>query len=123
MPPEPKWHDFFYKQGGEPAGKVLVSFVIAKEFDYNWKIPKVEDIRMMGTDDNAIVKFEEFKVEINVLGLRGLASPGLLQVKKAYIKFMLKSLVPPIAQSNVETVETVPGPAGPDPTINTVVSF
>lgn len=77
----------------------------------------------MGTDDNAIVKFEEFRVEINVLGLRSLASPGLLQVKKAYIKFMLKSLVPPIAASNVETVETVPGPAGPDPTINTVVSF
>ena len=77
-PPEPKWHDFYFKQGGEPAGKVLVSFVIAKEFDHNWKIPKVEDIRMMGTDDNAIVKFEEFKVEINVLGLRGLASPGLL---------------------------------------------
>jgi hypothetical protein len=52
---------------------------------------------MMGVTDDAIVKFEEFKVEINVLGLRGLASPGLLQVKKAYIKFMLRSLVPPLA--------------------------
>ena len=61
---------------------------------------------MMGTTDDAIVKFEEFRIEINVLGLRSLASPGLLQVKKAYIKFLLKSLVPPIAASNVETVET-----------------
>lgn len=78
---------------------------------------------MMGTTDDAIVKFEEFKVEINVLGLRSLASPGLLPVKKAYIKFLLKSLVPPIAASSVETVETQPGPAGPDPTINTVVTF
>ena len=52
---------------------------------------------MMGVTDDAIVKFEEFKVEINVLGLRGLASPGLLEVKKAYIKFMLRSLVPPLA--------------------------
>ena len=96
--------------------------MIAAEFDYNYK-KDLKSIQMMGTDDNAIVKFEEFRVEINVLGLRSLASPGLLQVKKAYIKFMLKSLVPPIAASNVETVETVPGPAGPDPTINTVVSF
>ena len=78
---------------------------------------------MMGTDDNAIVKFEEFKVEINVLGLRSLASPGLLQVKKAYIRFMLRSIVPPIAKSSVDVVETQPGPAGPDPTINTVVAF
>ena len=66
---------------------------------------------------------EEFKVDINVLGLRSLSSPGLLPVKKAYIRFLLKSLVPPIAASNLETVETTPGPKGPDPTINTVVSF
>ena len=96
--------------------------MIAAEFDYIWK-KDLDAIKMMGTDDDAIVKFEEFKVEINVLGLRGLASPGLLPVKKAFIRFMLKSLIPPMAASSVETVETQPGPAGPDPTINTVVSF
>ena len=121
-PPEPKWHKFYYKQGGAPCGEILVSFVIAAEFDYSYKTD-LEAIQMMGLDDQAIVRFEEFKIDINVLGLRGLVSPGLLPVKKAYIKFLLKSLVPPIAASNVETVETVPGPAGVDPTINTVVSF
>jgi hypothetical protein len=35
---------------------------------------------MMGFDDNAIVKFDEFRVEMNVLGLRGLVSPGLLPI-------------------------------------------
>ena len=121
-PPEPKWHKFYYKQGGAPCGEILVSFVIAAEFDYSYKTD-LEAIQMMGLDDQAIVRFEEFRIDINVLGLRGLVSPGLLPVKKAYIKFLLKSLVPPIAASNVETVETVPGAAGVDPTINTVVSF
>ena len=52
---------------------------------------------------DAVVPFEEYKVDINVLGLRSLSSPGLLPVKKAYIRFLLKSLVPPIAASNLET--------------------
>ena len=77
----------------------------------------------MSEDLDAVVPFEEYKVDINVLGLRSLSSPGLLPVKKAYIRFLLKSLVPPIAASNLETVETPPGAKGPDPTINTVVSF
>ena len=36
-PPEPKWHKFYYKQGGAPCGEILVSFVIAAEFDYSYK--------------------------------------------------------------------------------------
>jgi hypothetical protein len=46
-----------------------------------------------------------------------------LQVKKAYINFGLKTLVPPIEGVAIEDVQTTPGPSGPDPTINTVVSF
>ena len=57
-------------------------------------------------DDSAVVKFDEYRVELNVLGLRGLVSPGLLPVKKAYIEFMLKSMVPPVAASALETVRT-----------------
>ena len=53
---------------------------------------------MMGLDDKtAVVDFSEYRVELNVLGLRGLVSPGLLPVKKAYIDFLLKSMVPPMA--------------------------
>ena len=74
-------------------------------------------------DDSAVVKFDEYRVELNVLGLRGLVSPGLLPVKKAYIEFMLKSMVPPVAASALETVRTQPGPSGENPTINSVISF
>lgn len=53
---------------------------------------------MMGmSTDEAIVRFEDYRVELNVLGLRNLSSPGLLPVKKAYIDFLLKSMVPPMA--------------------------
>ena len=43
---------------------------------------------MMSEDLDAVVPFEEYKVDINVLGLRSLSSPGLLPVKKAYIRFL-----------------------------------
>ena len=43
-PPKPTWHDFYFKQGGAPAGKVLVSYIIAPDFDYNWQIQEPEDI-------------------------------------------------------------------------------
>ena len=74
-------------------------------------------------DDSAVVRFDEYRVELNVLGLRGLVSPGLLPVKKAYIDFMLRSMVPPIAASALNTISTQPGPTGENPTINQVISF
>lgn len=55
-------------------------------------------------DDSAVVRFDEYRVELNVLGLRGLVSPGLLPVKKAYIDFLLKSMVPPVAASALSSV-------------------
>ena len=36
-PPEPKWHEVFFKQGAPSAGKILCSFVITAEFDYEFK--------------------------------------------------------------------------------------
>jgi hypothetical protein len=36
-------------------------------------------------DSDAVVTFDEFDIEINVLGLRSLQSSGILPVKKAYI--------------------------------------
>lgn len=122
-PEVPKWHPFRYKQGAPKCGEILVSFIIPDEFDHDWKTPK-DHVKMMAMrDDSAVVKFDEYRVEMNVLGLRGLVSPGLLPVKKAYIEFMLKSMVPPVAASALETVRTQPGPSGENPTINSVISF
>lgn len=127
FPPEPKWHKCYFKQGQQPCGEILVSFIINTEFDLKWKVPH-NKIKMMGiahnpADRDALVQFDEFNVEINVLGLRSLKSSGLLPVKKAYIEFGLKTLVPPIVGATIDNVQTTPGPSGPDPTINTIVSF
>ena len=122
-PEVPKWHPVRFQSDSPKAGEILVSFVLTEEFDHNWKLPN-ESVKMMGLkDDSAVVRFDEYKVELNVLGLRGLVSPGLLPVKKAYIDFLLKSMVPPMAASALESIQTQPGPAGSDPTINSVISF
>jgi len=42
-----------------------------------------------------LVNVREMTVNMLILGLRTLASPGILPVKKAFIKFNIKSLVPP----------------------------
>lgn len=47
---------------------------------------------------------KEFKCEVMVLGLRDLISGGLLPVKKAYVKFNLKSLLPPAQAKAVENI-------------------
>ena len=52
------------------------------------------------------VNFSEYKIEINILGLRDLQSVGILPVKKAFIVFNLKSLVPPDCASAIENVKT-----------------
>ena len=98
-PEIPKWHPIRYATGQPECGQILVSFVITEEFDHDWKTPN-EAVKMMGLEDpTAVVDFSEYRVELNVLGLRNLMSPGLLPVKKAYIDFLLKSMVPPMAAS------------------------
>lgn len=98
-PEIPKWHPLRFQKGGPKQGEILVSFIITEEFDHEWVVPN-EAVKMMGIkDDSAVVRFDEYQVELNVLGLRGLVSPGLLPVKKAYIDFLLSSMVPPIAAS------------------------
>ena len=122
-PETPKWHPIRYAAGQPKCGEILVSFILTEEFDHDWKLPN-DAVKMMGlNDDSAVVRFDEYRVELNVLGLRGLVSPGLLPVKKAYIDFLLKSMVPPIAASALSSISPAPGPAGPDPTINSVISF
>ena len=105
-PAIPKWHPIRYAPGSPECGQILVSFVITEEFDHDWKTPN-DAVKMMGLEDpTAVVDFSEYRVELNVLGLRNLISPGLLPVKKAYIDFLLKSMVPPMAAAALQSVQT-----------------
>ena len=65
----------------------------------------------------------EFKCEIMVLGLRDLVSNGLLPIKKAYVKFNLKSLLPPEQAKAVENIQTQPKASGSNPSIRTTLQF
>ena len=103
-PEVPKWHPIRYAAGQPKCGSILVSFIVAEANDHVWKKPS-EHVEMMGmSTDEAVVRFEDYRVEFNVLGLRNLASPGLLPVKKAYIDFLLKSMVPPMAATALSSI-------------------
>ena len=65
----------------------------------------------------------EFKCEIMVLGLRDLLSGGLLPIKKAYVKFNLKSLLGPAQAKAVDNIQTQPKDSGPNPSIRTTLQF
>ena len=86
--PTPKWHKCRLKPGAPECGEILVSFCIVDD-DFNFKVP------LAYVDLVKFVPFNEYDVEINVLGLRDLQSVGYLPVKKAFVTFNLKSLVPP----------------------------
>lgn len=66
---------------------------------------------------------KEYDLEINVLGLRQLESFGLMPIKKPYIKFAVKSLLPPEKAQAVTNVQTDPNACGPNPNINTMLTF
>ena len=67
------------------------------------------------------LQMSEFKCEIMVLGLRDLVSNGLLPIKKAYVKFNLKSLLPPEQAKAVENIQTQPKATGSNPSIRTTL--
>lgn len=58
-----------------------------------------------------------------ILGLRYLKSPGILPVKKAFINFNVKSMLPPELGSAMKNIKTQPSALGPNPTINTLIAF
>jgi hypothetical protein len=72
-------------------------------------------------DLSARVEFKEFDITMLILGLRQLESPGIMPVRKAFINFNLKSLVPPNS-SAIQNIQTQPQASGPNPTINTTLS-
>lgn len=88
--PEPKWHDIRigFSESDPPCGQMLVSFAVVED-DYSFKIP----INYLSLTEE--IEYKDFNVEINVLGLRNLESFGLMPVKKPFIKFNLRSLLPP----------------------------
>ena len=58
-----------------------------------------------------------------MLGLRNLESFGLMPVKKPFVKFNLRSLLPPEKAHAVTNIKTQPSATGPNPNINTVINF
>ena len=99
-----------------PCGEVLISFSIV-EGDYDFRV----EPRYLHLKDQA--GFEEFSIDINILGLRDLQSVGILPVKKAFIVFNLKSLVPPDDGRALDNIRTQPSAAGANPTINALIKF
>lgn len=79
-------------------------------------LPKIEKIPKNYMFD---LQIEPYNININVLGLRSLVSPGLLPVKKPYIKFAVKSLLPSEQAKALQDVFTVPNEGGVDPNIRT----
>jgi len=66
---------------------------------------------------------EPYNVIINVLGLRNLLSTGLLPIKKAFVKFSVKSLLPPAQAKAVKDIWTIPNESGSDPNMRTTLKF
>ena len=69
------------------------------------------------------IKTSMFNIDINVLGLRQLESFGLLPIKKPFIKFNVRSLLPPEKANAVSNIKTDPKETGPNPNLNTIISF
>ena len=97
--PQPKWHDIRvgFDETQPPCGQVLCSFIIARD-DFDFETPaKYMDL------DKTIPK-KDYILDINVLGLRNLESFGLMPIKKPYIKFRVKSLLPPAKAQAITNV-------------------
>lgn len=97
--PRPKWHDikFGVEESAPACGQILVSFAV------------VPDDVVFKTDQEFVdlheqVPVKEYKVSINVLGLRELLPDGLLPIQKPYLKFMIKSLLDAEAAGTMQNI-------------------
>jgi hypothetical protein len=88
VPLVPRWHPCYFSPGSPQCGEILVSFTKCSD---EYLFPTSGDELAL----SALVEVREMTVNMLVLGLRSLASPGILPVKKAFITFNIKSLVPP----------------------------
>ena len=116
--PKPIWHDIRvgFDDSTPACGQVLCSFVVARD-DFDFQTPaKYLDLQ-------SYVPTKEYDLELNVLGLRQLESFGLMPIKKPFIRFRVKSLLPPDKAQAVTNVSTDPNACGPNPNINTMLTF
>ena len=74
-------------------------------------------------DLDKLIPKKEYNIDINVLGLRELESVGVVPVRKAFVKFMVRSLLPPAKAQAVTNVKTEPTESGSNPNINTCITF
>jgi hypothetical protein len=72
---------------------------------------------------NELIPKRDYCIDLNILGLREIESFGLLPVKKPFINFNIRSLMPPEKALAVTNVETEPSDIGPNPNINTTIKF
>ena len=116
--PKPIWHDIRigFDENTPACGQVLCSFVVARD-DFDFQTP-AKYLKL-----EAYVPTKEYDLDINVLGLRQLESFGLMPIKKAFVKFAVKSLLPPEKAQAVTNVSTDPNAPGPNPNINTMLTF
>jgi hypothetical protein len=108
--PRPKWHQLHMGKPGTEEGEILISFsLVSEHFKPTYQIaPATKDVTF----------------EINILGLRDLKpSLGWMPVNKAFLKFDLKSLEMPGESCLIQELKTQPFEPGPNPNINTVLSF
>ena len=117
-PPVPKWHCIRagFDETLPACGEVLCSFALVDD-DYLFKTP------VTGVKLSDEVRTKEFNIDIHVLGLRELESFGIMPIKKAYIKFNTKSLLPVERAHAVENIKTEPKAAGRNPNINEIITF
>lgn len=115
IPKTPRWHPCYYSPGTPKCGEILVSFAVS-DHDFVYSKPA------KAIDLSATVDFRDFEINMLILGMRSLASPGILPVKKAFVNFNVKSLVPPNGPA-VKNIQTEPTAPGPNPTLNTTMKF
>ena len=93
-------------------GKILISFNI---------YPQEEKLIPYGDIDPPTTKYH---LNIKALGLRGLKSLGVIDIKKPYVKFDLNSVRAPDQKQTVEekaSIQTLPKERGPNANLLTVI--
>jgi hypothetical protein len=117
-PLEPTWHPL--RAGSDEmlpeCGKILCSFTLAP-IDAKFK-QKAEDYNL-----SSLVETKEINIDIHAIGLRELESFGFMPIKKAFVKFRPRSLLPPERALAVTDVDTEPKESGANPNINTLITF
>jgi hypothetical protein len=114
--PRPQWEDCRLTTKAPKEGELLISFSVV-DLDFNFpSLAKDNDL-------SKEVKTDEYSISCQILGLRGLKSPGILPVKKAFINFNIKSMLPPAMGSAIKNIKTQPSALGSNPTINTLIKF